>query len=55
MADAGVPVDTFRQIAGHGTLTTTQRYLNPTGSPSQTPARSLRSTSGPKEPNLRVA
>jgi hypothetical protein len=26
-----------------------------TGSPSQTPARSLRNTSGPNEPNLRVA
>jgi hypothetical protein len=31
--DAGVPVHTLRKIAGHGTLTTTQRYLHPTGSP----------------------
>jgi integrase len=29
MADAGVPVHTLRKIAGHGTLTTTQRYLHP--------------------------
>lgn len=29
MADAGVPVHALRKIAGHGTLTTTQRYLHP--------------------------
>jgi integrase len=29
MADAGVPVHVLRKIAGHGTLTTTQRYLHP--------------------------
>ena len=29
MADAGVPVHTLRKIVGHGTLTTTQRYLHP--------------------------
>jgi integrase len=29
MADAGVPVHILRKIAGHGTLTTTQRYLHP--------------------------
>ena len=29
MADAGVPLHSLRKIAGHGTLTTTQRYLNP--------------------------
>jgi integrase len=29
MADAGVPVHTLRKIAGHGTLTTTQRYFAP--------------------------
>jgi len=29
MADGGVPVHTLRKIAGHGTLTTTQRYLHP--------------------------
>jgi hypothetical protein len=28
-ADAGVPLHTLRKIAGHGTLTTTQRYLHP--------------------------
>ena len=31
MADAGVPVHHLRKIAGHGSLTTTQRYLNPDG------------------------
>lgn len=29
MADAGVPVHDLRKIAGHGSLTTTQRYLHP--------------------------
>jgi integrase len=29
MADAGVPMHNLRKIAGHGTLTTTQRYLHP--------------------------
>lgn len=29
MADAGVPVHVLRKIAGHGALTTTQRYLHP--------------------------
>lgn len=29
MADAGVPLHSLRKIAGHGTLTTTQRYLHP--------------------------
>jgi len=28
MADAGVPVYVLRKIAGHGSLTTTQRYLH---------------------------
>ena len=28
MADAGVPVHVLRKIAGHGSLTTTQRYLH---------------------------
>jgi integrase len=27
MADAGVPVDELRKIAGYGSLSTTQRYL----------------------------
>jgi integrase len=29
MADAGVPLQVLRKIAGHGSLSTTQRYLNP--------------------------
>lgn len=29
MADAGIPVHVLRKIAGHGALTTTQRYLHP--------------------------
>ncbi|XVV05950.1 tyrosine-type recombinase/integrase [Actinosynnema sp. CA-248983] len=29
MADAGVPVHHVQRIAGHGSLTTTQRYLHP--------------------------
>ena len=29
MADAGVPVHLLRKIAGHGSLSTTQRYLHP--------------------------
>lgn len=29
MADAGVPVHVLRKIAGHGSLTTRQRYLHP--------------------------
>jgi integrase len=29
MADAGVPVHVLRKIAGHASLTTTQRYLHP--------------------------
>ncbi|MFD6180940.1 tyrosine-type recombinase/integrase [Streptomyces goshikiensis] len=28
-ADAGVPLHILRKIAGHGSLTTTQRYLHP--------------------------
>ncbi|MFF9633271.1 hypothetical protein ACF1D2_01595 [Streptomyces bacillaris] len=28
-ADAGVPVRVLRRIAGHGSLSTTQRYLHP--------------------------
>jgi hypothetical protein len=28
MADAGVPVHTLRKSAGHGSLSTTQRYLH---------------------------
>ena len=29
LADAGVPIHVLRRIAGHGSLTTTQRYLHP--------------------------
>ena len=29
MADAGIPVHVLRKIAGHGQITTTQRYLHP--------------------------
>jgi integrase len=29
MADAGVPLHVLKDIAGHGQLTTTQRYLHP--------------------------
>ncbi|MFE3197759.1 tyrosine-type recombinase/integrase [Embleya sp. NPDC059237] len=29
MADAGIPVHVLRKIAGHGSLSTTQRYLHP--------------------------
>jgi integrase len=29
MADAGVPIHVLRRIAGHGSITTTQRYLHP--------------------------
>ncbi|MEV4432564.1 tyrosine-type recombinase/integrase [Streptomyces sp. NPDC049585] len=29
MADAGIPVRVLRMIAGHGSITTTQRYLHP--------------------------
>ncbi len=29
LADAGVPIHVLRKIAGHGSLTATQRYLHP--------------------------
>ncbi|WP_436789964.1 hypothetical protein [Yinghuangia sp. YIM S10712] len=29
MADASIPLHVLRVIAGHGSLTTTQRYLHP--------------------------
>lgn len=52
MADAGVPVHHLRKIAGHGSLTTTQRYLHPdhesiTGA-GELLSNYLRSQSGPK-------
>lgn len=33
MADAGAPIHHLRKIAGHGSLTTTQRQSTPTGRP----------------------
>jgi hypothetical protein len=37
LADAGVPVHVLRKIAGHGSLTSSQRYLHPTARQSWTP------------------
>jgi integrase len=58
MADAGVPVHVLRKIAGHGSLTTTQRYLHPdrlaineAGQALSARLRPRRSQSGP---NLRA-
>jgi site-specific recombinase XerD len=55
MADAGVPVHVLRKIAGHGSLTTTQRYLHPdrrsieeAGEALSTHLRAPRSTNGPQ-------
>ena len=53
MADAGVPVHHLRKIAGHGSLTTTQRYLHPdhdsiTGAGDLLSNYLRRSQSGPK-------
>ncbi|MEW1631608.1 site-specific integrase [Streptomyces sp. NPDC089173] len=44
-ADAGVPVHVLRRIAGHGSLTTTQRYLHPDVRRSRQPGRRSRPTS----------
>jgi hypothetical protein len=41
MADAGVPVHILRKIAGHGSLTTTQRYLHPDAQSIQAAGESL--------------
>ncbi|UCA51682.1 tyrosine-type recombinase/integrase [Streptomyces sp. WA6-1-16] len=38
-ADAGAPVYVLRRIAGHGSLTTTQRYLTRTSARSRPPGR----------------
>jgi len=56
MADAGVPLHSLRKIAGHGTLTTTQRYLNPRDRQSLTNAGELLSRHlwSPNGPQLRV-
>jgi integrase len=53
MADAGVPIHHLRKIAGHGSLTTTQRYLHPDHQSFSDAAQLLslhlrRSQSGPK-------
>jgi integrase len=56
MADAGVPVHHLQKIAGHGSLTTTQRYLHPDRR-SVTDAGRLLSQHlqrAPSEPQLRV-
>ncbi|GAA3877181.1 site-specific integrase [Saccharothrix violaceirubra] len=55
MADAGVPVHHLQRIAGHGSLTTTQRYLHPdrrsVTDAGEMLSRHLRS---PRRPNLRA-
>jgi integrase len=58
MADAGVPVHVLREIAGHGALTTTQRYLHPDRQKVKDAGQSLHdflrgpwSQTGPKEPD----
>jgi integrase len=57
MADAGVPIHVLRRIAGHGSITTTQRYLHPDdralGAASDALSRHLRegwSPNGPQAP-----
>ena len=57
MADAGVPIHVLRRIAGHGSITTTQRYLHPDdraiGAASDALSRHLRagrSPGGPQAP-----
>lgn len=44
-ADAGVPVYVLRRIAGHGSLTTTQRYCTRTSTRSRPPGQRSRPTS----------
>jgi integrase len=39
MADAGVPLHVLMQIAGHGSLSTTKRYLTPIRNKSRTPVQ----------------
>ncbi|TQM80016.1 phage integrase family protein [Saccharothrix saharensis] len=55
LADAGVPVHHLQRIAGHGSLTTTQRYLHPDRR-SVTDAGELLSKHlrSPRRPNLRA-
>ncbi|MGH3867724.1 MAG: tyrosine-type recombinase/integrase [Pseudonocardiaceae bacterium] len=58
MADAGVPVHVLRKIAGHGSLTTIQRYLHPDATSIAAAGDSLTAflTAGrsPNGPQLRV-
>ncbi|MEV3979856.1 site-specific integrase [Nonomuraea sp. NPDC049758] len=59
MADAGVPVHVLGKIAGHGSLTTTQRYLHPDLSAIAEAGNALSAhmaaTWSPSGPQLRVA
>ncbi|MFD5920905.1 tyrosine-type recombinase/integrase [Kitasatospora sp. NPDC058201] len=41
LADAGVPIHVLQKIAGHGHITTTQRYLHPDKSSIENAGRSL--------------
>lgn len=58
MADAGVPVHVLRKIAGHGSLSTTQRYLHPDvqsiANAGDSLAVFLSATRSPDGPRLRV-
>jgi integrase len=58
MADAGVPVHVLRKIAGHGSLTTTQRYLHPDAASIAAAGDSLtaflRAPRSPSGPQLRA-
>lgn len=55
MADAGVPLHSLRKIAGHGSITTTQRYLHPDRQSVADAGELLtRHLSSRSEPNLRV-
>jgi site-specific recombinase XerD len=58
-ADAGVPVHVLRKIAGHGSLTTTQRYLHPDSTSiaaagDSLTAAFLRAPRSPNGPQLRA-
>jgi integrase len=59
LADAGVPVHVLRKIAGHGSLTTTQRYLHPDrrhiDDAGQALSAHLTARRSPNGPQLRVA
>jgi integrase len=58
MADAGVPLHVLRKIAGHGSLSTTQRYLHPDAASVAAAGASLteylRTPRSPSGPRLRV-